>query len=62
MKRRRNAPTLDGLVLRKSDVRRVQAWVKKFIRTIERAHKRAGRSTLVFKSQNAQNHDSSEAR
>ena len=52
MKRQRNAPTLNGLVLRKSDVRRVQARAKKFIRTIERAHKRAGRSTLVFKSQN----------
>jgi len=35
-------------IIRKIDAKRVHQWASKFIRTIERAHKRAAKSKLHF--------------
>ena len=39
----------DQKIISKKDVQKVHRWSSKFIRTIERAHKQAAKSRLVFK-------------
>ena len=36
-------------IISKKDAQKIHRWVLKFIRTIERAHKQAAKSRLVFK-------------